>query len=413
MRDFFSPPGSQISRRLLVRQRGDADAYEWVPLVDDVLGEPGSGDLDSLARCAGDDAAGIVLLVPPGRVTLRSVTLNDAERRHYRQIVPFTLEEDVAENTEDLHYAYSAVQGAALGVAVMRRAVVEEYLARFRERGLGLSALVPEALLLPWRDGAQTWLFRDGEFVARTGPCGSFVAPWQAVDVIAALPGAAPGADGEEICWVYQQGEPGTPDVEELGGRRVTRQPVAHRLSWQAQFLPAAGLDLLQGDFRPALSWQRYWQQWKPVAAVGLAALVVNMGALAFEYRAVKERSLQLEQEKYALAREVFPQGRIQSPERQLRAALAQVQSFGPSNFADLVARLGPRLEGKAGYSLRSISYDGNSSTLQFEVRAQSFQQIEQLRSALEQSRLQARLLNSSAIADGIVARIEVKEAGA
>ena len=94
-------------------------------------------------------------------------------------------------------------------------------------------------------------------------------------------------------------------------------------------------------------------------------------------------------------------------------AALAQVQSFGPSNFAHLVPRLGPRLEGKAGYSLRNISYDGNSTTLQFEVRAQSFQQIEQLRSALEQSRLQARLLNSSAIADGIVARIEVKEAGA
>lgn len=411
MRDLLSPPGAQADRRLLVRQHGDADEYEWVAIVDGVAGETGRGDLESLSLCAASDS--VAVMVPPDRVTLRCVSLSDAERRHYRKLIPFALEEDLAENTDELQFAYEVIEGGQFGIAVMRRGTLAGYLERFRERGVEVSALVPEALLLPWREEVQTWLYRDGEFVARSGRCSSFIAPCRDAEVIVGLSGAQPDAACEEFCWVHEQSEPPPAGIAELAGRRVTRSPVPHRLSWQAQFLPAVGLDLLQGDYRPPLPWRRYWQQWRPVAAVALAALLVNIGALAFQYFSAKQRALELEQEKYELVREVFPQGRIQSPERQLRAALAQSNAFGPSNFADMIARVGPRLEGKVGYSLRSISFDGNSSVLQIEVRAQTFQQIEQLRSTMEQSRLQARLLSSSAQAEGIVARIEVREAGA
>ena len=104
--------------------------------------------------------------------------------------------------------------------------------------------------------------------------------------------------------------------------------------------------------------------------------------------------------------------GKISSPERQMRAAMAQRSSTGPTRFGAMLARVGPALGGESGYTVRTINYDGNNESLRLEVRTRDFQQIEQFRTTLANSGLQAELLNSSAQGQGILARLELVEAG-
>lgn len=414
MRDYFKPPEASTARRCLIAERGEPGHYEWVWVSEDETGGAGQGELAELVdQLATRPPSELVVVLSADLVALRTVELTEAERKHGRQLIPYALEEGLTENADELHFAYTPWSEGRIGVAIARREAIEEVLARFGERGMSIGALVPEALLLPWSEDTQAWLARDGEVVARTGFCCGFIAPLEAVAIVAGLPGPDKGNQCGNIEWVSRRGSPeSAPGVSPvLSGRSVSHIQVAHALEWQARFLADCPLNLLQGEYSPAPPWHRLWLQWRPVAAAVLVALLANFAVLAYHFQSEKQRAAELQAAKYALAGGVLT-GKIRSPERQLRAALAQAQSSGPMDFAGLIARVGPRLAGKAGYSLRSINYDGGSGALRIEVRAGSHQQIEQLRNALEAQRLQARLLSSNARSGGILARLEVREMG-
>ena len=414
MRDFFTPPGNEPRRRVLLRQRAGVDHYEWVWLDENGITDTRCGHLSELAENLGSgDAVQLVVLLSPDYVSLRTVILSESERGHYRQLVPYAVEEELAENTEELHFAYASRQDNKLGVAIIRVSVVADILQLFRDQGLDINVLTPEALSLPWAAEGQTWVLRDAHVVARTGPCAGFVASVRDLGVVATLPGSGGDHRGGPIEWVSEQGEeyPATENYPQLAGRQISHVQVEQLLAWQAQFLDEQPLNLLQGQFSSLLKWRLHWRQWKPVVYVALAALVFNVVALFYNYASGKQQASDLQAEKYALARQVFPRGKIRSPERQMKAAHAQMQAYQPTNFAAILARVGPNLAGKAGYSVRSINYDGNTRTLRLEVRAKKFQQMEQLKKAFEGSQLKAKF-NTSARAGEVLARFEIVEAG-
>ena len=169
-------------------------------------------------------------------------------------------------------------------------------------------------------------------------------------------------------------------------------------------------MNLLQGEYAPPLRWRRLRRQWLPVAAVLVAALLLNLGALVADYQRQKALAAALKTEQFALAREVLPNGRIQSPERQLRALMNQAQTQAPTRFSALLAAAGKHLPGDAGYVVRSISFDGRAGRLRLEVRASNFKQIQQFREAMKSKAVDAKLLSSSARGQGILARLELSE---
>lgn len=390
--------------------------YHWLAIVDGAAHSEVTGDLQQLWQQQQDlPGSELVVILPASCQSLRTLEVTEAERKLYRQTLPYELEDSLVETTEKLHFAYQALGHDRMGVVVVRRAGVQELVDEFREAGLGIDFLVSEILLLPWDTDRQTWLFTGDELVARTGPCSGFVSTPENLELVASMTDQDAGESAGQLDIVVEQGVDTSGISAALNTARpdtaVQIQHVESRLGWLASVLSRGPLNLLQGDFRPALRWRHHWHSWKPVAIAALAAVLVNYVVLIYDYSSARQESRALEAEKFELAREAIPTGKITSPERQLKAALTQLTSSGPTEFGSMIARVGPALGSAAGYTVRNINYEGDTRSLRLELRARDFQHIEQFRSAVQQLGLDAQLLNSNAQGQGILARLELKEA--
>jgi general secretion pathway protein L len=414
MKEYFTPPGKNARQQVLIRQCEGACRYQWVAVKDGTCGIVQGGSLEQLALdCQVLGLCELNMLLSADAVNLKTVALSEEELRHYRKLLPYAIEDDLAEVTDDLHFAYTAPVEGLVGVAVVRASVLTDYLDRFAEHDLVLAAVLPEILLLPWQQEEQTWMLQDGYVVAHQGRFDGFkvhpsLLPALAESLLSDQEGEAP----MRVSMACEQQSMDTrPELASLqSGFDIDWQLVDSLLAWQASRLSEASMNLLQGAFNTSLQWRQYRREWMPVVAVCIAALLLNFGALVYHYQTQKQLSVDLQAQKYALAREVLPSGRIQSPERQVRAMLNQLQTGGPTRFTALLALVGPHLQGEAGYSVRNITFDGRTSILRLEVRAKNFQQIEQFRAAMKKNAVRAKLLNSSARGEGILARLELSE---
>lgn len=412
---LLQPPAVEVAQRLLVKPSHEPEYYQWVHIENTIVRGVSSGTLEQLAEFRRSlPGSELIFLLPAGEVALRTVAVTDAERKLYRQMLPYAMEEGLIEPTEDLHFAFKQVAADAMGVALVRRKTFQALLDEVRAAGLSIDIVMPETLLLPWSEQKQTWTLQGDQLLARTGPCRGFVAPLDSAEHVAGLPDADGHACVEPVLLVVEQGSDGERAAAAVAaaGRDTEVQQVEQMLAWEASVLPDEPFNMLQGDFQPPLRWRQYWRDWKPVAVACLAALLLNYVVLLYHYSSVKHTAEELRAEKQALARKAIPTGKITSPERQMRAALTQLSTSGPTNFGSMLATVGPALGGESGYAVRTINYDGSTDGLRLEVRTKDFQQIEQFRNEMQQRGIEANLLNSSAQGEGILARLELKEAG-
>lgn len=413
MKNFLQPPGKEVMPQLLVKPSHEPECFQWVHIRGDDILSVASGALEELVAFRETlDVCECIYLAPAGHVSLSTMPITDEERKLYRQMLPFAMEEGLIESTDALHFAFKALGPDNMGVALVQRELFEALLGELRGAGLRVDLVVPETTLLPWSEGQQTWALLGDELIARTGPCAGFVAGLETLGAVAGLPEAAGDPPCNSVRLLVERGADGERAAAELrnAGREVEVEVVDDFLAWLAPRLPAEPFNMLQGDFQPPLRWRKYWNDWKPVMAACLAALLLNYGVLLYHYVDVKETASALQAEKFALARKAIPSGKITSPERQLQAALSQRNSARPTNFGAMLVAVGPLLSGKAGYTVRTINYDGGAQSLRLEVRSGDFQDIEKFRTEMQQRGFQAKLLNSSAQGDGILARLELRE---
>lgn len=170
MRDYFKPPARVARQQVVIQAVDGSEDCQWVCLVPEEPARRSRGTLEQLARDYAESVnTEFILLLSPDDVTLRGVELSEAERKHYRQLVPYTLEDDLAENIELLQFAYSAVRDNKVGVATVRKSTLEEIVERFAAQGVFLDVITPEVLLLPWSEQELTCLQRGEHVILRTG----------------------------------------------------------------------------------------------------------------------------------------------------------------------------------------------------------------------------------------------------
>jgi len=164
-------------------------------------GPPQSGPLSLAApRAAGRR---ICVLVPGTDVLLTEPEVPMKAGTKLQQVVPFALEEQLADDIDDLHFAIGkrAADSSRTPVAVIRRSLMDEWLMALRSNGLEPEAMYTESDLLPQNPGQAIALMEEDVVIVRP-PSGSPVT----------LPVAALG----EALEIAQQG---TPEQAATGGR--------------------------------------------------------------------------------------------------------------------------------------------------------------------------------------------------
>jgi general secretion pathway protein L len=335
---------------------------------------PESGPLTLAAARLG--ARALIVLVPGTDVLLTHAQLPPARSSvKLQQLVPFALEEQLAEDIDTLHFALGRRDEAGrTPVAVVARARMSAWLAALGAAGLQATALYADTQLLP-ANPAQTVALLEHDAVTVRPPGG------EAVTLAAeALPEAlelahAGGAGRGLILYAaeadWQRYGAG---VEALRGRfealQVQRLP-GNALELFARALPAGeAINLLQGPYAPSHSLISGARAWRWAAGLAVALLGLHLIGQGLELAALHRREHALDAALTQVAERLAPGAADLSEAHRLMAQrLATLStSGGGGGFLQALGAIARARTAAPGVRLEAISFHGEAATLELDA---------------------------------------------
>src|SRR5579862_170941 len=267
-------------------------------------GPPQSGPLNLAAARAATRR--VCVLVPGAEVLLAAPEVPVKGGAKLQQLVPFALEEHLADNIEDLHFAIGRRSGDStrVPVAVVARTLLDEWLTLLRSNGIEPDSVYADSELLPQNPGQAVALLEEDAVFVRP-PGGSPVTlPADALGeaLVIAQSGADTTATGARGLILYTgaaewqrhsaQVEAARPRFDGIKVQLLTGGPLA----LFAQQLPQGNaINLLQGNYAPTSSRAVGLRAWR-VAAMLLAALfLLHVVGKAAEWQVLKKREHQVD----------------------------------------------------------------------------------------------------------------------
>ncbi len=339
------------------------------------------GDLSD----AVEDATGrrVLVLVPAAEMLLTQVTVPSNNRQRVRKAVPFALEDTLAEDVDELHFALGRQDGQQQWpVAVVARERMDAWLARLHEAGLLPDRLVPESVALPLTLGSSSLLLEEEHALLRDQPASAQVVT---ADTLAGLLDlmTARNEEGIELRVWHCGGElptwlaPVSAKVEPCDGG-----PLAVFAQGLAE--SENPIDLLQGAYSRKEQYSQLWRPWRAAAILLLVSFLVAGVQQGLHYRQLKTESADLTARIEQIYRQSFPSGRVVNPRVQMEqqlTALRRQQGAGGGDFFGLVGKMGGALAAAQGIELVSASFrDGR---LDLELTASDIQTLDKLKQQL------------------------------
>ncbi|HTV53090.1 MAG TPA: type II secretion system protein GspL [Steroidobacteraceae bacterium] len=412
---------------LLIRLARQHDAaVSW--LVADANGRvvlpPQRGSLMQAAGYA--PGRRLCVIAPAPDVVLTDVEVPIKSGTKVQQLVPFALEEQLAEDIETVHFAVGkrSAEAVRTPVAVVARTLIEQWLAGLREAGLDPEFLYPESELLPLNPG-QTVALLDQPFVT-VRPAG-------------ALPTTLPlDALPEALALAEQRGAGAPSPLERTGSGLVLYTGAAE---WQhcsrqvetvrdrfdgikvqlltdgplvlfATQLPRAAtqaINLLQGSYAPASRKQSGWRAWRVAALLLVGLVVLHAAGSAAELMMLKRSEHKLDASIEAAFRAAMPAEHTTAHARQrMEQRLIELRGGGSAN--GLLGALGALAQARGatpGVIVQALSF--REGALEMKLSAPNVEALDHISQALQASGWQAQLTSGNAAGSAYEGRIQIK----
>jgi general secretion pathway protein L len=410
-----------MAESLLLRLPRDPEqAASWL-IVDArgaPVGPPQSGPLNlAAARLSGRR---VCVLVPGTDVLLAEPDVPVKAGVKLQQVVPYALEEHLADSIDDLHFALGkrAAQSSRVPVAVVARTLLNEWLATLRGAGINADAMYADSDLLPKNPGQAVVLLEEDAVFVRP-PGGNAVtlpadALAQGLEIAQSDSDTASGARGLILYtgaaeWQRHsaQVEAVRPAFDGIKIQLLTGGPLA----LFAQQLPAGDpINLLQGDYAPKSVAAEGWQAWRIAAFLLVGLIALHVLGKAVQLHFLKTREHQVDVSIVSTARSVLPDA-VSAPDarRRLEQRLVQYRGAGSGLLAALQA-LAQARDATPGAALESLNF--HNGAVEMKLSAPDASSLDHLSQALRNNGWQADLLGGSNTAKGYEGRLQVRANG-
>jgi type II secretion system protein L len=368
-----------------------------------------TGDGEQLAAEAG--AAALCFIVPAETVTLRRVNYEKSERKLLAQTLPFSLEDELVDDVDQLHFALGPLAEQQAPVAIIGKGLLGDWLNLLRDEGLSPRYLIPEQLLLPLTEQGWTLLLDGERLLLRTEDSAAYYLDTDNAELLLQLLLDESAMLPEQL-QLFSCGEPAI-DVAAVLPELLRDKAEVQQLDYWQLMLPqlesACAFNLLQGKFAQPLPWKKWWHEWRLVAGLAVLAVTVQLLSAYFQVSALENENLRLRQAVEQSYREAVPRGALMDAERQLLRKVEALRGSGAGNFLSLFDRVAAELAALKDVQLMSVNYSEKQYELRLVLLAPSFNSVEQLRGQLVKAGLQAELTGSNKDGSNTRARLRVK----
>jgi len=388
---------------------------------------PVTGPLPEAARDVRDRS--VIVLVPAGETATLKVDL-PAKGARLRAALPFALEEQVADEVENLHFA--AGQRFASGnlpVAVVAHEKMHEWLMRLQEAGIRPARMVPENHGLAFVPNTLSLLVAEGSVFFNDG-----------TDVEFVMQGVTPG-DALAAAGVRQ------PESGEHADAAVSRHLLVYceptddqlfRADWQAlrqeldsvdvNLLPdgvlprlavtvasGAGVNLLQGRYGEKTDFGAMVRPWRYAAMLLIAVGVLGIAGKAVDYLRLQSEEAALREQFTAVYQQIRPDdtrevldplGTVTSIRRAFGAA-----SAAPAVFLPSMQQLASAMQDSKDAAIQAISY--RAGVVDVRLTAPDVATLDKIQKSVTQSnRFTASIQSTDRVGEQVSSRIQIREAG-
>jgi general secretion pathway protein L len=348
-----------------------ADPVCWIIVDADGgrIGPVSTGNLADAAPLAAERP--LVVIAPASSVTFAQPELPVKGGARLAQIVPYAMEELLAGEVEQFHFAVGRTdaEGRTL-VAAVRRDELQSWLDALKSAGLDPQAVVPEPLCTPDNPGMTVAVIDAGHLLVRAP--GALPVALDAEPLTEAF--ALAGLEGEDRhvqLYVSQEDWQHSREMIEAL-REVTGSLDLQLLPDGTLPLLAAGsvrgdaLSLLQGEFARRTGWRAEWQRWRIAAFLALAALALHIGVRSYDLIRLRAEEQRLDASIEQAARIAMPDvERIVDARAQIEQRLAGGGTADPQGLLARLAAVGGAMGGASGPTIESLGWRNGSLQLQ------------------------------------------------
>lgn len=385
---------------------------EWM-LTDDTgarHGEPQSGRLSGAKLAA---AGHRVIVMLPAVDTLILTADVPAKGSRLLQALPFALEEQLADDIDQLHFAAGKRRSSGRTPAVViKRERFDDYMSRLVAAEIQADAVYSEAQGLARIPGTISMLIEDSNLTINDGADIEVslrqMSPGDALVAIGALddsPPDATDADSEDTTaslpghlLVYLSAEDNERFENDWLALRNELDSVETRLlpdgalpRLAANLSTGKATNLLQGDYAVETNLSAKWQPWRLVAILLLAVTALGVVDRTTNYYALKREHQRVNSELAEQWKKTLPwiSPMPENPARRLDAELRRMgkQSSGgggDSPFLGALEALATATQGKTKTSIDGISFRAGVTDVQLVVPSES--ELDQIRMAVQKS---------------------------
>jgi len=408
------------------------EPVEWI-IVDQSgvpTGEIEHGDLQAAAEAARGKQ--VIALVPGTNVLHTFVDIPIRNHARLLQAIPFALEEQLAGDIEELHFAAGKRdENGRVPVAVVQRLKMEAWLEQISAVELDLAGVysdsdalgdIPNTTILLVEANRATIRDSKGQVIATD------------VDSIQTL----------TDLWLNRHNDTGddelpspinllvyvTPEFE------ATLQPVIDQLRARvetldvmslpdgglprmaAQSLAAPGINLLQGVYAPRSTLAAYWPAWRVAAALLVGLCVLLLGSKLLEISSLDKQAAVLDRAIEQAMHFTFPEvGEIRDARALFDSKLRMLGNANPgagdTGFLDTLDHVAGAVAEHGGAAAKIESINFRSGIMELRVAAPNVESLDKIRESIARDdRLQAEIQSANPDGDMVHGRLRIKAAG-
>jgi len=329
----------------------------------------------------------VVTFVPCSDVALKSLNVPAKSQRAIRLAVPYMLEDELAQDVEQLFFAYADIKTANSEencfVGVIEHEQMQQWITWLANAEIDCKKMLPDALSMPKHDDAWTAVQLGEQVLLSQGS-------WQAMTL-----------DSNVWCllaksWQQQETPPTIYSYSELP---IIEPELA--FEQQAEELPLALLaqnaekqkfNLLQGEYQVKKQGSPIVKTWAWAAGIAVFALFMNLFVKSVTLFQINDQQAQIEQEIIQVYKKAFPKTkrvRVATIRSQLKSKLKDIgSSNSEERFLSMLDKLVPAFSQVPQLKPDSIKFDGKRNELRMQATANDYQHFEKFKTLLEANQL-------------------------
>ncbi|MCL9780318.1 type II secretion system protein GspL [Vibrio sp. S4M6] len=329
------------------------------------------------------DQRQVVILLAANDVILSEVEIPAGASRQLDGLIPYLLEDDVAQDVDELHFSVLDKKGQQAVVCGVNRAWLDDVLEQLRRMGVEVKRVLPEILALPSSD-ELTGAYFQGQWLVKKGDYLGLAVDPDWLEVL------------KDSDWVKEDDRylsltaySSLPDMDYASEQEWCEQENDSIWNLLASQASQSSITLLTGAFKPKSALLRHWKVWQKSAISAAVLIVIVTGYNLLKVNEYENQAAAYRAESERIFHQIFPnKRRIPTMSYLKRLMEDEVQRLsGADNQASMLAwlnKLPETVESVPGMELQSIKYDSSRGELRIEASSKDFQSFEKARIELQ-----------------------------